>query len=85
MKTAEEIREEIAIAEGCASWANLIATEDLSIGEKVLEVDRCMKAYGRQCAEQALKDAADRATYIRIGKIVSINTYSITNTPIVTP
>lgn len=46
----------------------------------------CMKEYGRQCAEQALKDAAENALCEWIdNRIVSVDRKSILNTPIVTP
>lgn len=56
-------------------------------GGAVANVYNCslVKKYAKQVAEQALKDAAENATYITVGDEISIVKSSITNTKIELP
>lgn len=88
MKTLEECKLEIATEEGFSSWFQLIKSFDLSLGEKIHTIDRCMKQYAKQVAEQTLKDAADKYKGITMkddfGCICDVQN-AILSTPIVTP
>jgi hypothetical protein len=71
MKTAEE-------------YVKDIHGHDLD-SETTAVLVKSYREYAKQVADQALKDASRRATYIRFGKSVSINPDSITNTEIQLP
>lgn len=59
--------------------------QDIKCIDKIEDQIELIKFYAKQVSEQALQDAAKRATYIRIGKSVSINPDSILNIEIKTP
>jgi hypothetical protein len=86
MRTAEEIQEEYAIETGYETFQLLIEAD---LDALDWHVSKVQWIYGRQCAEQALKDAAENVS-IRLDyedyRIADwIDKESILSTPIQTP
>lgn len=77
----DEILYQYAVSEGFEGYMNYCDSLTLSDGEWM---DIC-RVYAKQVAEQALKDAAENATYITVGDEISIVKSSITKTKIELP
>lgn len=87
MKTTNEVLEEISIKEGYTSFKHLLLELDLEPNDVTSIVCVGMKAYAKQCAEQALKDAANEMEIwaFKDEDIFYSAKESILSTPVLTP